>query len=63
MQRLKYYNVGTSWSGFESMATMTFDSSIHDVLFVDLGTVRIHICFECMDELMEDIDSSLNKMK
>lgn len=62
VQRLKYYNVGPSWGGFESMISMPYGAT-DKKLGIEKGTIRIHVGLECINELIDDLDSSLNKMK
>lgn len=53
VKRLKWFNVGPSWGGFESMVTVPSGEST---------LVRIHVGLEDVDTLWEDLASSLDKV-
>ena len=51
MKRLKCFNLGPSWGGFESMVTMPFPPGSH---------LRIHVGLEDVETLWRDLEASLN---
>jgi len=53
VKRLKCFNLGPSWGGFESMVTMPYPPN---------SSVRIHVGLENLETLYADLDNSLNQI-
>ena len=53
VKRLKCFNLGPSWGGFESMVTMPFPPGSH---------IRVHVGLEDVETLWDDLESSLNQI-
>jgi len=54
VKRLKCFNLGPSWGGFESMVQMPFPPG---------ATIRIHVGLENVETLYGDLESSLALIK
>jgi len=53
IKRIRFFNVGPSWGGYESMMTMPFSEKT---------LIRIHTGLEDVETLWDDLESSLNKI-
>lgn len=64
--RLKYFQLGVSWGGFESLVSAVgVGKSAQELerLCIPEGLVRIHVGLENVNTLIEDLDRSLNQIK
>ncbi|WP_127588417.1 trans-sulfuration enzyme family protein [Paenibacillus koleovorans] len=66
LPRLRYFEIGPSWGGFESLANgigIGIESEASEATGIPQGLVRISVGLEEPETLMQDLDQALRSMK
>ncbi|MEW5422193.1 cystathionine beta-lyase [Amorphus sp. 3PC139-8] len=59
---LRYFGIGSSWGGFESLVTLPHPKREHDALPEGGSLVRLHVGLEDPDDLIADLEAGLTAL-